>query len=157
MRWLPDNHKTSALAIHTFIHRPHVILCQPPSLSKHLENRSNVKVTKQERHGRWNKSDCAKSSNYEEKNLTNNSLKALKTMEQNSFWSPPLWVRTEIASSSVRGVYNTGQCCKITGFPQCFLLFMRFAMVTWSGSLSEAAGLFLHSPHTAHTVQESMT
>lgn len=34
------------------------------------------------------------------------------------------------ASFSARTVYNMGQCCKITGFPQCFLLFMRVSMAT---------------------------
>lgn len=36
----------------------------------------------------------------------------------------------ERLSSSARAVYNMGQCCKITGFPQCFLLFMRVSMAT---------------------------
>lgn len=37
-------------------------------------------------------------------------------------------------------VFIMGQCCKITGFPQCFLLFVRPAMETWSGSISETQG-----------------
>ena len=37
-------------------------------------------------------------------------------------------------------VFITVQCCKITGFPLCFLLFMRFAMETWSRSMLETQG-----------------
>lgn len=39
-----------------------------------------------------------------------------------------------------RWVFIMVQCCKITGFPQCFLLFVRSAMETWSGSISETQG-----------------
>lgn len=37
-------------------------------------------------------------------------------------------------------VFIMVQCCKRTGFPQCFLLFVRFAMETWSGSIAETLG-----------------
>lgn len=52
------------------------------------------------------------------------SLTSFPSCSEDLLWAP------RAASFSARAVYNMGQCCKITGFPQCFLLFMRVTMAT---------------------------
>lgn len=65
-------------------------------------------------------------------------------VELSVVWTPLPVLRIDLSIKSSflprLWVFIMGQCCKITGFPQCFLLFVRSAMETWSGSISETQG-----------------